>query len=199
MFAIVLAKKPNQTELLLTQLAANCMRVDLKPMEKALAYKRLIDSNNWNNVQLAKELNIDKSKVTQVLSILRLPQKAIDLLDSGAIGESTAYTIARAPDAETASKMIEMAELGELKRDDAIILVKKRPKQAGPSCRLAFEFPGLAIQVSANQASISFSEIVESSKRLIKECQKAAKENIDPKTLEGLSKPLCLINVAKRF
>ncbi len=45
--ALVLDSRPDSDTLLLTQLAANCMRVDLKPTERALAFKRLKDSRGY--------------------------------------------------------------------------------------------------------------------------------------------------------
>ena len=119
--ALVLPLRPDVDTLLLTQLAANGMRVDLKPTEKAIAYQRLKELRSLSNAELAKLMNISKSAVTETLSYLGLPDEAKALLDSGRLAGSTAYAISRAPDEATRQELLAKAVQGELRREDAAI------------------------------------------------------------------------------
>jgi ParB family transcriptional regulator, chromosome partitioning protein len=123
---LVLPAKPDTETLLLMQLAANGMREDLKPSEKAFAYRRLKEMRNISNAELASLMNVSKSVVTETLSYLDLPSEALALLDSGQIARSTAYAISRAPDKTTRKELLDKAVRGELKRDDAIRRVNRR-------------------------------------------------------------------------
>lgn len=68
--ATVVVSRQNRTPICCwsTQLAANNMRLDLKPTEKAMGYQRLKELRGLSNVELARLLNVSKSVVTETLS-----------------------------------------------------------------------------------------------------------------------------------
>ena len=57
-------------ELLALQCVENALREDLKPIEQAKAYKRLMDLHGWSGNQLAKELAIAQPCVVRALALL---------------------------------------------------------------------------------------------------------------------------------
>ena len=52
-------------ELLAFQLVENALREDLKPIEQAKAYRRLMDRHGWSGSQLAKELAVAQPTVVR--------------------------------------------------------------------------------------------------------------------------------------
>ena len=177
--ALVLDEAPTSDTILLTQLAANCMRSDLKPIERALAYQRLKDSRGWTNVELAESLHVSKSTITQTLSYLTLPAELQAKLDSGELAGSTAYTISRA-DGETRADLIAKASTGELKRDDAQREVSRNRRK---TYRSAFSLPTASVTVAAAQ-KLTLAELIALWKQLEKECRKADSQGLDVSTLE---------------
>lgn len=177
--ALVLDEKPDADTLLLTQLAANCLRVNLKPTEKALAFQRLKDSRGWTNVQLAKAMHISKSTVTQVLSYLSLPGEVKEKLDSGELPGSTAYAISRAKDDDFAEKLIAKAVNGDLKRDDAVRSVSGKAAKV----RSTFRMETCVVSIVTGER-LELPEVVAVLQQLARECSKAAKNDHDVVTLE---------------
>jgi len=181
-FALVLEEKPDDDTLLMTQLAANCMRIDLRPTEKAQAFQRLKDSKGWSNAQLAEAVHISKSAVTQLLSFLRLPEEAQSMLDAGELPHSTAYAISRAPDVATQQSLLDKAANGGLKRDDAQRVVsRKRSRKTGSKSRVAFRLELADVAISSSE-KLDISECVAVLQHLIKECRKAGKQGLDVQT-----------------
>ena len=64
--AMVLPSRPDGDQLLLTQMAANCMRVDLKPTEKAIAYLRLKKSRNWSRVWSSLQVELTTTSASGI-------------------------------------------------------------------------------------------------------------------------------------
>src|SRR3954470_1641649 len=60
-------------QILEDQLVENCLREDLKPIEQARAFKTLMDVRHWSHRQLAEQIHIAPSAVSQALALLRLP------------------------------------------------------------------------------------------------------------------------------
>lgn len=180
--ALILDKRPDGDVLLMTQLAANCMRVDLKPTEKADAFQRLQASRGWSNAELAKAMHISRSKVTQILSYLNLPEDVQRSLDAGELAGSTAYAIARAPDAATQTKLLAKARKGQLKRDDALREVSQ-PSSRKDRVRAVFRLQNAEIRMSTSQR-LDLDECVTTLQQLIRECRKASKQGLDVTTFE---------------
>jgi len=57
-------------------LIENIQRYDLNPIEEALAYRQLIDECGLTQEQVAVQVSKERSTVTNLLRLLRLPQKA---------------------------------------------------------------------------------------------------------------------------
>ena len=180
---LVLSAKPDADTLLLTQLAANGMREDLKPTEKAQAYQRLKELRGLSNVDLAKLMHVSKSAVTETLSYLELSNEAQALLDSGQIAGSTAYAISRAPDEATRQELLSKAVRGELRREDAARQVSRAHTGRSPRQRSTFRLPTAEISVAVD-ADLDIPSLVLLLQELGRECRRAAKQGLNVKTFE---------------
>jgi len=63
----------------------NLQRVDLNAIEKALSFKRYIDSHKCQQEELAKRLSIDRSTISNLLRLLELPNPVQEAVVDGAI------------------------------------------------------------------------------------------------------------------
>ena len=80
-------------ELLVIQLVENALREDLKPVEQARAYRRLMDAKSWSTRELAAELAIAQSSVVRALALLDLPAVVQEQVEQGALGPTVAYEV----------------------------------------------------------------------------------------------------------
>jgi ParB family chromosome partitioning protein len=180
---LVLPAKPDAETLLLMQLAANGMRENLKPSERAFAYRRLKDMRGLSHGDMASLMNVSMSVVTETLSYLDLPPEALALLDSGQLAGSTAYAISRAKDDATRKEMLDKALRGELKRDDALRRVNRRGTTKPTGHTASFRLPSAKITIDLeNEPEIPV--VMELLRELVRECRQAEKQGLNVKTLE---------------
>jgi ParB family transcriptional regulator, chromosome partitioning protein len=123
-------------ELLALQLVENALREDLRPIEQARAYRRLMDARGWSGSQVARELAVDQSVVSRALSLLGLPEAIRAQVDSGTLAVRAAAEIARLPDPETQER-VARAAIGEgLGRDEVAELVRAvKARRPAPMAR----------------------------------------------------------------
>lgn len=69
----------------LLALIENIQRKDLGALEEARAYRELIDEHSYTQEECARELGVDRSKVTNYLRLLSLPEALQESLASGEI------------------------------------------------------------------------------------------------------------------
>ena len=62
-------------EKLAMQLVENALRTDLKPVEQARAYRRLIEARGYTTRELAAELHIAQTSVVRALALLESPRR----------------------------------------------------------------------------------------------------------------------------
>lgn len=112
-------------------LIANAQREGLTPLAMAKATARLMEETGWNASQTAAQLGFPVSKVTKLLSFLRLPEGLADRLSSKGAGASVAYQLARIEDPSRQARVAEQFLNGEVTRD-AIGSQVKRSNPAPP-------------------------------------------------------------------
>ena len=76
-------------ERLALQLVENALRDDLKPVEQARAYKRLMEAKGWTMTELAAELGVHQTSVGRALALLELPCTVQEQVEQGALAPST--------------------------------------------------------------------------------------------------------------
>jgi len=72
-------------EAFLIALIENIQRKDLNPLEEILAYKRLIEEFGYTQEEIAKKVGKDRSTITNLLRILKLPKEIQNDLAEGRI------------------------------------------------------------------------------------------------------------------
>jgi ParB family chromosome partitioning protein len=90
----VLVREADEQEKMELALIENVQRKNLNPIEKAVAYQRLINEFNLSQDEAGQKLGVSRSAIGNTLRFLELPEKAQEALGSGAITEGHAKVIA---------------------------------------------------------------------------------------------------------
>ena len=69
----------------------NVQREDLKPVEQARFYKRMMDARGWTQRQVAEAIGLNEVKICRVMSLLDLPEDLQGLVDAGELSATAAY------------------------------------------------------------------------------------------------------------
>lgn len=118
--AIMVREVLSEGQILEQQLIANLHRADLKPVEQAEAYQRLMRLKGWTTgSQLAMYLHLAPSTVSKALALLDLVEEAQQLTNAGRLAAGTAYEISKAPPAQQASLAWKAAD-GQMKRAEVV-------------------------------------------------------------------------------
>ena len=96
-------------ELLEIALIENEQRVDLNPIESARSYERMIGEFQLSQTELADVLGRDRSTVSNLLRLLRLPEKVQKLVQERALSMGHARALAGIEDAKRCQSLAERA------------------------------------------------------------------------------------------
>ena len=135
---VVATADASAEDLLEDQLVENALRLDLKPIEQARAYRRLIEARGLTHRQLAERLRVGHSSIARALALLNLPGEIQEAVELGAIAPNTAYELSKVPDPGEQAQLAMEAAHGRLKRDEvqgrtrALNPGKGRGGKAGP-------------------------------------------------------------------
>jgi ParB family chromosome partitioning protein len=85
----VLIKTGDDSDIMKLELAIieNLQREDLNPVDRALAFKRLIDEFHFKHITIAQKVGKSREYVTNTIRILQLKPEILDALKSGKIAE----------------------------------------------------------------------------------------------------------------
>lgn len=78
-------------------LVENVQREDLNPIDRAAAYRRLIDEFGLTQADVADRVGLERSSVANALRLLELEPEILDLLASGALSTGHAKALLTAP------------------------------------------------------------------------------------------------------
>jgi ParB/RepB/Spo0J family partition protein len=96
---LVYEHKPEDKAILLAQLLANSMRLDMNPLEYAATYQQLMQLNNWTQAELAKQVQVSAGQVARVLAIsTRLSAEVQTMVAAGDLSPRAAYALTRLPE-----------------------------------------------------------------------------------------------------
>jgi ParB family chromosome partitioning protein len=101
----------SHSEILEQQLIENLLRSDLRPMEEARAFDRLLKLNGWTGKELSEALRVSQGKIARSLALLRLPEDIQERVESGSISARAAYEASKLDSPEQQRKAIEQSEL----------------------------------------------------------------------------------------
>ena len=162
-------------ELLVIQLVENALREDLKPVEQARAYRRLMDAKAWSTRELAAELAIAQSSVVRALALLDLPAAVQEQVEQGALGPTVAYEVGKLERAEDQVAVAQVAVEQGLRRSEVAELaqaVRARRPAAQASAKpepVALDLGDVVVQVRWKKASPT--SALQALRRAIKELQ----------------------------
>jgi ParB family chromosome partitioning protein len=79
----VIVRNTEDHERLELALVENIQRTDLNPLEEARAYQQLMDLRGYTHEQLSERLGRDRSTITNVIRLLKLPDQVQEAVRSG--------------------------------------------------------------------------------------------------------------------
>lgn len=133
---VVVEQAIEANELLALQLVENALREDLRPVEQAKAYRRLMDAHSWSSRQVAEELHVGQASVVRALALLELPASVQEQVDGGELPASVAYEVSRLEDSEQQLALAQAVVENGLKRSEVAEAVQAvRAKRPVPSRR----------------------------------------------------------------
>lgn len=99
----------------LVQLISGLQRQQFNPLETARAFRSMIDDSDikLTQAEVAAAAGIERTRVTQYLKLLTLPNKIQEMMNAGRIQFSHARTLLRAPPGDDCKNWIELAGSAE--------------------------------------------------------------------------------------
>ena len=132
------------------QIRDDIHRVQLKAMERARHFAKLMRLKRCSAEELAKELRIKKSRVERSLSLLNLDDDLQPLVGTDKLPAGVAYELAKIDDAETrtaaANRLIE--ESGTLTFRAATALIQRAIRDRSPGSGKTKRIPGTVTPIS---------------------------------------------------
>ena len=121
------------SEMMEIALLENLQRENLNSIEEANAYKKLLDSLNLTQEELAKRLGKSRSHITNMLGLLNLPDEVKGLINEDKISMSQARIISKIEDKEKIDEFVNLIvnenisvrQLEELARGEDVKKVHK--------------------------------------------------------------------------
>ncbi len=86
-------KELSSAETLEIALVENLQREDLNPIEEARAYKQLLEDFNFTQEQLAARISKSRPAIANMLRLLKLPAKILEVIAAGQISVGHARTL----------------------------------------------------------------------------------------------------------
>ncbi len=102
----VIVKAVTDKEALVLALVENIQREELNPIEEAQGFKRLIEEFHYTQEDVAQAIGKDRTTVTNLLRLLRLPQEVATLVLDGKVSMGHARALLSLP---TATEQISLA------------------------------------------------------------------------------------------
>jgi ParB family chromosome partitioning protein len=111
-------------------LIENVQREDLNPIELAEAFERLVKEHGYTQERLAERVGKDRSTITNILRLLRLPPRVRQKVATGELSEGHARALLGAPDREIES-LVDKVIRGRLSVRQTESLVRDLSKGKG--------------------------------------------------------------------
>ena len=153
-------------------LIENLQRRDLNPFEEADGLQKLVEKFLYTHEEIAKKLAKARSSVTETLTLNNIPPDLRDKCrEAGIVARSTLLEIARQPNREAMSKVIEEIKLSGLTRDDVRKLKEEERKGPGRPRGFIFNFRSpdnkFSLNLKFKRSEVSKEEIITTLRELI--------------------------------
>ena len=90
----------DDTEMMEIALVENIQREDLNPIDEAMAYDNIIKLSKMTQEEFAKKFGKSRSHVTNMLGLLKLPEKTKDLIETGKLSMGHARCLSKLSDVD---------------------------------------------------------------------------------------------------
>ncbi len=122
-----IVRELDDTEVLELAIIENIQRADLNAVEEAGAYQQLMDRFGHTQEQLAEALGKSRSHIANMLRLLNLPERVLDLVRGGDLTMGHARALLTSPDAWALAQQV-------IKQDLSVRQTEKLAKQSsGPA------------------------------------------------------------------
>ncbi len=131
----------DDVEILRLQLVENLLRENLRPMEEARGFQRLMRQLDYTGKQLAAELSVPESKISRSLALLRLTEDIQQQVETGQVATRTAYEISKIASPIEQRRLAALAAAGRIgvtEINQATRTKKKRSPNRKRGVRLTF-------------------------------------------------------------
>lgn len=119
-------------ELLSLQLIENVLREDLRPVEQARTFRKLMEAHGWNASQLARELHLSPGAISQAMALLDLPASLQQRIEGGELVATVGYELSKLDDPARQAELAQRVITEKLTRDEVIKEVRAyRPARSG--------------------------------------------------------------------
>jgi ParB family chromosome partitioning protein len=179
----VIRGKLTQSQMLSMNFAENVMRANLNPLERAKAFRRLMQLEDITASEVALRLHVSNAMVSRDLAILELSPELQQRVASGVLPSSVAASLARLGDDDARRFLAEQFGTGNLSRDEVTVEVNKqlnKPSRARP-VRVAGKHEGVTFSFAfaAGQATPdALLKAIESIRLKLRELQKAEHKDV---------------------
>jgi ParB family chromosome partitioning protein len=126
--ALVVVKDVSAKDSFELALIENVQREDLNPIELAEAYDRLLREHGYTQEALADRLGKDRTTITNILRLLKLPPRVRGKVIEGALSEGHARALLGAGDGPLIEELADRALRGGLSVRATEALVRQRSK-----------------------------------------------------------------------
>lgn len=170
---LIVEGQDEPTDVLLTQLVANCHRSDLSAIERAMAFKHLIETTGWTASQAAAQLGLSSASISRDLKLLNLPNEIQAHIKSKQIPASTAYQLTKIEDPAKQVELAAAAANGQLTRDAASAQIRRPAKRSAKRTNSRFMSPlsdGRAVTIAG---VTSLDSIITTLEELLAKARKA--------------------------
>lgn len=145
-----IVRRYTDDEALLLSLVENVQRTDLNPIDKALAYRRLVSHLGTTQEEVARRLGLDRSSVANMIRLLDLPDEVRELLRGGAISMGHARALLALRDEVDRLTVAERI----VKEDLSVRQVEEITRQGSPTAPRHKQNPRKTPQVAALEGEL---------------------------------------------
>jgi ParB family transcriptional regulator, chromosome partitioning protein len=121
-----------EERLLAVALIENIQREDLNPIEEASAYRRLTDEYNMTQDQISDAVGKDRSTVSNVMRLLKLPREVRENVGAGSLSMGHARALLSLPDEATQLQVSREVVSRNLSVRETESMVKKAVEPSQP-------------------------------------------------------------------
>ena len=129
----VVVREVDDRKMLELALVENLQRRDLNPIEKARAFRQLMQLNNWTQEELADSVGLGRPTVANFMRLLELPAEVQEAVSRGTISMGHARALLAIPQRGTLMQVLKRVIQEDLSVRELEKLISKRPGAQPPA------------------------------------------------------------------